>query len=88
MYVIGSPFFSKASITLGNGKTFEVICHNYAPENKYIQSATLNGTPLNKSWFSHDDLMKGGKLEFEMGNHPNKNWAADEEAIPPSFKMP
>ncbi len=88
MYVIGSPFFSKASITLGNGKTFEIICKNYAPENKYIQSAKLNGVPWNKSWFSHEDLMKGGTLEFVMGKQPNKNWAADEKSIPPSFRMP
>jgi len=88
MYTIGSPFFSRATIALGNGKTFEVVCHNYAPDNKYIQSATLNGMPLNKSWFSHDDLMKGGKLEFIMDKYPNKNWAADAAAVPPSFVMP
>jgi len=87
MYTIGSPFFSKATITLGNGKTFTVVCKNYAPDNKYIQSATLNGVPLNKSWFSHDDLMKGGTLEFVMDKYPNKNWASNAQAIPPSFSM-
>ncbi len=88
MYTIGSPFFSKATITLGNGKTFEVICNNYAPDNKYIQSAKLNGLPLNKTWFSHDELMGGGRLEFVMDKYPNKNWAANAEASPPSFVMP
>jgi predicted alpha-1,2-mannosidase len=88
MYTIGSPYFSKATITLSNGKTFTVVCKNYAPDNKYIQSATLNGAPLNKSWFGHDDLMKGGTLEFVMDKYPNKNWAADAKALPPSFVMP
>ena len=87
MYVIGSPTFRSAKLDVGNGKIFEVECLNYSPDNKYIQSATLNGESWNKSWFSHDDLMRGGKLVFEMGKHPNKSWASDDEAIPPSFSM-
>ncbi|GAA4805944.1 GH92 family glycosyl hydrolase [Olivibacter ginsenosidimutans] len=87
MYVIGSPMFETASLSLGNGKTFQVVCQNYAPENKYIQSAKLNGVPWNKSWFSHEELRKGGKLELVMGKHPNKTWAATDDAIPPSFTM-
>lgn len=88
MYVIGSPVFEKAVLKLGNGKTFAVNCKNYSPDHKYIQSATLNGKAWNKSWFSHEDLMKGGVLELTMGKHPNKSWAAGTDAIPPSFKMP
>lgn len=86
MYVIGSPVFESAKIRMENGKTFEVICYNYSPENKFIQSAKLNGQVWNKSWFSHDNLIKGGKLEFVMGKHPNKQWASGSDAIPPSFK--
>ena len=48
--------------------------------NKYIQSATLNGRPLGKCWFSHSDVVNGGKLEFEMGPRPNKSWGV---GIPP-----
>lgn len=87
MYVIGSPVFEEQTIQLGNGKTFRVVCHNYAPENKYIQSAKLNGKEWNKSWFSHKDLMQGGTLEFVMGKRPNKAWASSDDALPPSFKM-
>lgn len=88
MYVIGSPAFENVKIDIGNGKNFEVACQNYAPENKYIQSAKLNGKVWNKSWFTHEELMKGGKLELVMGKRPNKQWAADDAATPPSFKMP
>ena len=87
MYVIGSPMFEETTIRLDNGNTFRVVCHNYSPENKFIQSAKLNGVEWNKSWFSHEDLMKGGKLEFVMGKHPNKAWAASDDAVPPSFQM-
>lgn len=88
MYVIGSPMFEKATLKLGNGKTFTVSAQNYSPDNKYIQSAKLNGKAWNKSWFSHEELMKGGVLELTMGKHPNKAWAASDDAVPPSFKMP
>lgn len=87
MYVIGSPVFETATMDLGNGKTFSVVCRNYSPNNKYIQSVKLNGKDWNKSWFSHNDLMEGGKLELVMGNKPNKEWASSDASVPPSFKM-
>ncbi len=87
MYVIGSPTFESAKLDIGNGKSFEVVAINYSPENKYIQSAKLNGKDWNKSWFSHEELMRGGKLELVMGKHPNKKWASDDNAVPPSFSM-
>ncbi|WP_462267127.1 GH92 family glycosyl hydrolase [Mucilaginibacter sp.] len=88
MYVIGSPMFETATLKLGNGKTFTVVCKNYSPDNKYIQSARLNGKIWDKSWFSHQDLMAGGKLELVMGRQPNKSWASAGSAVPPSFQMP
>ena len=87
MYVIGSPMFEKQTIQLSNGKTFQIVCRNYSSENKFIQSAKLNGAAWNKSWFTHEELMKGGKLEFVMGKQPNKEWASTDDAVPPSFQM-
>ncbi|RZK52385.1 MAG: glycoside hydrolase family 92 protein [Pedobacter sp.] len=87
MYVIGSPVFEKSILDIGNGKTFTVSAINYSPENKYIQSAKLNGKLWNKPWFTHDELIKGGVLELVMGKNPNKTWGAGNDAVPPSFKM-
>jgi len=84
MYVIGSPVFETATVTLPNGKTFEVVAHNYSPKNIYIQSATLNGRPLTKPWLTHDEVFSGGKLEVVMGDTPNKQWGAAEGNEPPS----
>jgi len=53
--------------------------------NKYIQSATLNGRPLNKPWFDHSVKEKGDTLIFEMGPEPNKEWGKTSEAAPPSM---
>ena len=68
-------------------KTFEIIAQNCDDENKYIQSATLNGKTWNKPWFSHDDIKDGGTLVLVMGNHPNKAWGADKQAAPPSLDL-
>ena len=83
MYVIGAPLFDEMSIQLPNGKKFVVTAHNNSAQNKYIQSATLNGEPLNKAWIMHADIVDGGELIFEMGPRPNKSWGASE--APPSF---
>lgn len=88
MYVIGAPMFRDAKIDIGNGKIFEISCLNYSTDNKFIQSAKLNGKDWNKSWFSHQELIQGGKLEFVMGIHPNKQWASADDASPPSYSMP
>jgi predicted alpha-1,2-mannosidase len=84
-YVIGSPMFSRATIDLGNGRLLSIEAHNVSPENLYIQSATLNGRPLTKSWISHQEVAAGGKLSFEMGRRPNKRWAESESEVPPSL---
>ncbi len=73
-YIIGSPAFERATLDLGGGKYFEIEAVNCSDENKYIQSATLNGRNWDKSWFSHDDIKAGGKLVLLMGNRPNRNW--------------
>lgn len=73
-YTIGSPLFEKATIDLQNGKTFEVEALHVSSENKYIQSATLNGKALEKPWFSHQDLAPGGRLVLKMGSRPNPEW--------------
>ncbi len=74
VYTIGSPMFEKTTIDLKGGKKFTLIANKASTVNKYIQSAKLDGKPLNTPWFTHAQLMAGGKLELEMGPKPNKTW--------------
>lgn len=83
-YNIGSPVFSRSEIKLSNGRTFVIVARGASHENKYIQSARLNGKEWNKPWLSHADLMAGGTLELVMGSQPNKNWGAAPDDAPPS----
>ena len=70
-YVFGSPLFNEATLHVGKGKTFRIVAHNNSPENIYIQSARLNGKPYTRSYLLFRDLMRGGTLEFVMGNQPS-----------------
>ena len=70
-YVFGSPLFNEASMNVGNGKTFHIIAHNNSKENMYIQSVKLNGKPYTRCYIDFKDIVRGGKLEFTMGNKPS-----------------
>ena len=74
VYAIGSPVFEKVTIDLPNGRQFKVIAHHCSTINKYIQTAALDGKPLQTPWFTHAQLMEGGTLVLEMGPRPDKAW--------------
>ena len=57
-----------------------MIANNCSVINKYIQSAKFNGVVLNTPWFTHEQLVSGGKLELEMGPKPNKSWGVQQLA--------
>ena len=85
VYAIGSPAVDEAVIDAGGGKTFRISVRNQSAQNRYIQSAALNGKPLDRSWISHGDILRGGTLEFKMGAKPNKKWASSEGGVPPQL---
>jgi putative alpha-1,2-mannosidase len=85
VYVIGSPLVSRARIhNPATSATFSIIAENNSPDNIYIQSATLNGKALTRSWITHAEILAGGDLRFRMGSKPNKEWAAAPADRPPS----
>jgi predicted alpha-1,2-mannosidase len=84
-YVFGSPLFDKITLHLENGKTFVVNSKNNSQENVYIKTAKLNGKNYTKNYISHDDIMKGGALNFEMTDIPNLKRGINAEDFPYSF---
>jgi predicted alpha-1,2-mannosidase len=91
VYVFGSPLFREVEIRLNpkyhSGKTFKVVAKNNSKENCYIQSVRLNGKTLHRAWITHDEVISGGVLEFEMGPDPNKEFGADPVNFPPSMTV-
>jgi predicted alpha-1,2-mannosidase len=88
IYVIGTPLFKEATIRLDSpykeGK-FTIRANNVSTVNKYIQSASLNGRPMSKTWLSHEEIINGGTLIFEMGSEPNRQWGNNAADSPPSM---
>jgi predicted alpha-1,2-mannosidase len=73
-YAIGTPRFAAVTISVGNGRQFEIVAHHLSAQNFYIRSVTLNGKRLNRFWLSHAEIVNGGKVEFEMSNLPSQQW--------------
>jgi len=74
-YMIGSPMYKRMSLALANGKTFRVEASNNSVENIYIQSANLNGRPLDVPIITWEQIQAGGVLRFAMGQKPSQ-WAS------------
>jgi predicted alpha-1,2-mannosidase len=82
VYDIGSPIFEKVVIDVGKNRKFIIEARDVSLKNKYIQSANLNGVPLNTPWFNHSDLSGGGTLVLQMGPRPNMEWGNTLEVSP------
>ncbi len=65
VYTIGRPIVDRAILKVRNGD-FEIIVKNNAPANRYVARVLLNGQQLNSPFISHEEIAKGGLLEFEM----------------------
>jgi len=81
-YLFGSPVFTKATLSLGNGRTFTITGKNNGPQEYYIDGAQLNGQTYDKIYITHDQIMQGGELIFQMASFPNYHWAVSPESRP------
>ena len=79
-YMIGSPFFDKATIHYGENE-FVIRANNNSAQNLYIQSAMLNGSPLNIPVLTHEQIVSGGELIFDMGNTAS-TWGSSYRPAP------
>jgi putative alpha-1,2-mannosidase len=68
-YSIGRPIFDEVQISLPTGNVFTIKTNNNANDNKYVQSVYMNGKKLSKPFFTHQQILDGGILEFEMTNN-------------------
>lgn len=88
IYQIGRPLMNNAKIKLENGQTVFINCNNQSIENKYIKTVSWNGQALKNLEITHEMLMKGGILNFEMSAQPapfSNNATNNELNLPPFF---
>jgi len=77
LYAMGSPLWEEAVVKIGkpyHETEFRIIAKNQGPKNFYVQSALLNGEPLDEPFIRHSQIVKGGELTLEMGPEPNMQW--------------
>lgn len=65
-YTISRPLFNSVTIHQPGGHDFKITVKGNSPKAKYVKSMLLNGTPLERPYFKHEDLVKGGELVLEM----------------------
>lgn len=84
-YVIGSPLFKKVTLQFENGKTAVIQAKDNSKENRFIQSASLNGGTLSRNWIKHNEMIKGAQLNFIMSDKPNKTRGIQQIDFPYSL---
>lgn len=84
-YVLGSPLFPKATLSLPGGKTFVVTAEGVSDENCYISSATLNGNIFSHNYLKHEEIAGGGEFRLMMDSVPNKERGTKPEDFPYSY---
>jgi predicted alpha-1,2-mannosidase len=68
-YELASPVWQRAELNVGS-RRLSIVADNFATDHVYVQKVLLNGTPLNRRWLRHDEIARGGVLQFEMGSKP------------------
>lgn len=71
-YALGSPLVKEAVIHLDNGKYLTITAKNQSKENVYVKSVSVNGRKLETMLLSHNDIISGGEIVFEMSSQPSK----------------
>ena len=84
-YVLGVPYFQKATLTLENGKKIEITAPKNSDDNRYVQKMTYNGKNYTKNYLDHFELLKGARLGYEMGSQPATNRGVNDSDFPYSF---
>lgn len=88
VYIIGSPVVTKATLNLDakkyGGRKFTVVAEGNSDKNIYIQSASLNGKALDRTWLTHEEITSGGTLKLVMGSKPNTEWGRAQAVRPPA----
>ena len=68
-YVLGTPLFKHVRINLENGNAIEILADNNSRANRYINSMSVNGKPYDANFLTHDQLIGGAKITYEMAPH-------------------
>lgn len=72
-YVIGAPYFEEMVINLEEGKTLTIKAPGVSSEKRYVRRVLLNGKEHKDAFFTHEQLINGGEIFFEMSSRPARS---------------
>lgn len=84
-YVLGSPLFPKATLSLPGEKTFTIHAEGVSDTNCYIRSAELNAEGFTRNYLKHEELVGGGEFRLIMDSVPNRERGIHLEDFPYSY---
>lgn len=84
-YVLGVPYFDKLTLHLENGKQLTVTAKGNSDDTRYVNAMTLNGETYNHNYLTHDAVMNGGNIVFDMSKTPNTQRGTLAEDVPYSL---
>lgn len=86
-YIIGTPLFKSAKLHLENGKTITIKADNNQLDNRYIKEMKVNEKSQTRNFLTHDQLIKGANIQFQMSPVPNKQRGTTEKDVPYSLSF-
>jgi len=84
-YIVGSPLFKSVTLNLENGKKVTIKADNNKKANRYVQGMSVNGQPYSKNYLTHEVLMNGANINYQMAPAPNKSRGTSDSDAPYSF---
>ena len=87
LFLVNAPSFAEARIGTERPLTVETIGFKEPQPDgpvQYVQAASLDGEPLDRTWLSGAEVQRGGRLVVELGPEPS-GWGRD--ARPPSTTL-
>ena len=81
-YVLGAPYIPSVTLSLPNGRTFEIKAPGVSDTRRYVKEVRLNGKPYTKLYITHSDILAGGTLEFVMSDKPARRRGLKSEDKP------
>lgn len=84
-YILGTPLFDRVKVNLPNGKVIDIHAKDNSVDNFYIESMKVNGKKYTKNYLTHEDLIKGAKIQYKMSSEPNKTRGVEKDDMPYSF---
>ena len=86
-YVLGTPLFKSVKLHLDNGKQVLIQADKADRENRYIKGMKVNGKTYTRNFLTHEQLLAGAKIQYQMSDTPNKQRGTQDSDRPYSFSL-